>query len=96
METFRVEDIIMNEELIKELIFLQTGCIDPSTDYDNSGIKEKCEALQDIGDFLIKISGQIDKAEESTVLRLLQDLMYLKQSFLSLRAIVPIKKGGEA
>ena len=94
METFKVEDIIMHEELIKELIFLQTGGIDPNTNYDNSGVDQKCEALQDISDFLIKISGQIDKAEESTVLSLLQDIMYLKQSFVSLGAISQEEKGG--
>jgi len=94
MENIEINGVKLTPEAILEIRSLQTGSNAEGFTFDNSGISLKCDALQSMSDFLVRISSCLDDSYNKEILSILQDVQYLKDSFLSFKA--PIEKGGKS
>ncbi|MCT4604463.1 MAG: hypothetical protein N4A59_16365 [Marinifilum sp.] len=86
MENIEINGIKLTPEAIVEIRSLQTGSNAEGFTFDNSGINLKMDALQNMSDFLVRISGTVDDCYHKEILGILQDVQYLKDSFLSFKA----------
>lgn len=94
MEIIEVNGVKLTPEAIMEIRSLQTGSNAEGFTFDNAGINLKIEALLNTSDFLVRISSFLDDSYHREILGILQDVQYLKDSFLSFK--VPEEKGGKS
>lgn len=79
MKPVTVNGVILTEEALEELMFLQTGGSLESPD-PNSGLEMKLGYVDHATNFLIEISEHIDD-DSKQVLEILRELVYIRNCF---------------
>ena len=85
MKPVNINGVILTEEAIEELLFLQTVSeINPPSGYSNSGLEDKIESVDKVSNFIIE---NVDSLESypKTVLDILGDLNYLRKTLKKFR-----------